>query len=144
MCTGVKNTSQFNEFVNNFHNNYANAYCNKKEDKNKCVRYDGSRANDKMVKPLLDELADYLQADNDEYKVTNNETNVDINPDEDDDDGESTFLTQWKHGNITIKECKERPKVEVIVECPEGYVYQEFINFKLIKILVFIIGLILI
>jgi len=143
MCTGVKNTSQFNEFVNNFHNNYANAYCNKKEDKNKCVRYDGSRANDKMVKPLLDELADYLQADNDEYKVINNETNVDINPDEEDDDGESTFLDKWKHGNITIKNCNERPIVEVIVECPEGYVYQEFVNFKLIKILILYIGLIL-
>ena len=144
VCTGVKNSSEFNAFVANFQKNYSDAYCNKKEDKNKCIRYDGTWANDKMVKPLLDELADYLQADNDEYKVINNETNVDINPDEDDDDGESTFLAQWKHSNRTIKECKERPKVEVIVECPKGYVYQEFINFKLIKMLVFIIGLFLI
>ena len=143
VCKGVKNTSQFNEFVNNFHKNYANAYCNKKEDRNKCVRYDGTQANDKMVKPLLDELVDYLQADNDEYKVTNDNSNVDINPDEEDDNGESTFLDKWKHGNITIKNCIERKKVKVSVECPEGYVYQEFVNFKLIKILILYIGLIL-
>ena len=135
VCTGVKNSTQFTEFVENFQKNYANAYCNKKEEGQKCIRYDGSRANDKMVKPLLDELADYLQADNDEYKVINNETNVDINPDEEDDDGENTFLKEWKQGNITIKVCKPMPKVEVTVECPEGYVYQEFINFKLFKIL---------
>ena len=143
VCTGVKNSTQFSEFVENFQKNYANAYCNKKEEGNKCIRFDGTRANDKMVKPLLDELADYLQADNDEYKVVNNETNVDINPDEDDDDGESTFLDHWKLGNNQTKHCKERPKVEVIVECPEGYVYQEFVNFKLIKIILITLGLLL-
>ena len=143
VCTGVKNSTQFSEFVENFQKNYANAYCNKKEEGNKCIRFDGTRANDKMVKPLLDELADYLQADNDEYKVVNNETNVDINPDEDDDDGESTFLDHWKLGNNKTKHCLERPKVEVTVECPEGYVYQEFVNFKLMKILFIVLGLLL-
>ena len=143
VCTGVKNSTQFSEFVENFQKNYANAYCNKKEEGNKCIRFDGTRANDKMVKPLLDELADYLQADNDEYKVVNNETNVDINPDEDDDDGESTFLDHWKLGNNKTKHCLERPKVEVTVECPEGYVYQEFVNFKLIKIILITLGLLL-
>lgn len=143
VCTGVKNSTQFSEFVENFQKNYANAYCNKKEEGNKCIRFDGTRANDKMVKPLLDELADYLQADNDEYKVVNNETNVDINPDEDDDDGESTFLDHWKLGNNQTKHCLERPKVEVTVECPEGYVYQEFVNFKLMKILLIVLGLLL-
>lgn len=143
VCTGVKNVSQFNEFIENFQKNYADAYCNKKEDKNKCIRYNGARANDKMVKPLLDELADYLQADNDEYKVINNETNVDINPDEDDDDGESTFLDHWKKGNRTIKNCTQRPIVEVTIECPKGYVHQEFINFKFITILIIFIGLLL-
>ena len=143
VCTGVKNSTQFSEFVENFQKNYANAYCNKKEEGNKCIRFDGTRANDKMVKPLLDELADYLQADNDEYKVVNNETNVDINPDEDDDDGESTFLDHWKLGNNQTKHCLERPKVEITVECPEGYVYQEFVNFKLIKIILITLGLLL-
>ena len=133
VCTGVKNTTRFNEFVENFQKNYADAYCNKKEEGNKCVRYDGSRANDKMVKPLLDELADYLQADNDEYKVTNNETNVEINSDEEDESGESTFLDEWKVGNRTIKQCLPRPNVTIRVECPPGYTFQEFINFKLIK-----------
>ena len=143
VCTGVKNSTQFTEFVENFQKNYANAYCNKKEEGKKCIRFDGTRANDKMVKPLLDELADYLQADNDEYKVVNNETNVDINPDEDDDDGESTFLDHWNLGNNQTKLCLERPKVEVTIECPEGYVYQEFVNFKLIKILLIVLGLLL-
>ena len=143
VCTGVKNSTQFTEFVENFQKNYANAYCNKKEEGKKCIRFDGTRANDKMVKPLLDELTDYLQADNDEYKVVNNETNVDINPDEDDDDGESTFLDHWNLGNNQTKLCLERPKVEVTIECPEGYVYQEFVNFKLIKILLIVLGLLL-
>ena len=143
VCTGVKNSTQFTEFVENFQKNYANAYCNKKEEGKKCIRYDGTRANDKMVKPLLEELADYLQADNDEYKVIINETNVDINPDEDDDNGESSFLDHWDLGNKTTKNCIERPKVEVVVECPEGYVYQEFVNFRLIKILIITLGFLL-
>ena len=143
VCVGVKNSSQFTEFVENFQKNYANAYCNKKEEKQKCIRYDGARANDKMVKPLLDELTDYLQADNDEYKVVNNETNVDINPDEDDDNGENSFLDHWDFGNKTYKNCTARPIVEVFVECPDGYVYQEFISFKLIKILLISLAVIL-
>ena len=143
VCTGEKNTTQFNAFVENFQKNYANVYCNKKEDKKKCIRYNGARSNDKMIKPLLDELADYLQADNDEYKVENNETNVEINPDEDDNNGESTFVEEWKVGNKTIKKCKERPQVQVVVQCPPDYVYQEFINFKLINILIFTFILIL-
>ena len=144
VCTGVKNSTQFTEFVENFQKNYANVYCNKKEEGGKkCIRYDGARANDKMVKPLLDELADYLQADNDEYKVINNETNVDINPDEEDEIGENTFLDKWDFGNKSYKYCIPRPEVEVTVECPEGYVYQEFVNFKLIKILLISFALLL-
>ena len=143
VCTGEKNSTQFNEFVINFQKNYANAYCNKKEEGNKCVRYEGSRANDKMVKPLLDELADYLQADNDEYKVVNNETNVDINPDEEDEIGELTYLDKWDFGNKTYKYCIERPNVTITVECPLGYVFQEFIYFKVLKTLIFIIILLL-
>lgn len=142
ICTGQKNNTEFNAFVENFQKNYAEAYCNKKQDKKKCVRYNGAQGNDKMVKPLLEELADYLQADNDEYQVEINETNIDINPDETDDDGNSTYLTEWKIGNITVK-CKPRPNVSVTVECPDGYVYQEFINFKLIKYLLFTLILIL-
>ena len=143
VCTGVKNSTQFTEFVENFQKNYANVYCNKKEEGKKCIRYNGARANDKMVKPLLDELADYLQADNDEYKVINNETNVDINPDEDDDNGENSFLDHWDLGNKSNKTCLPRPIVEVTVECPDGYVYQEFVNFNMIKILLFSFALLL-
>ena len=141
VCTGQKNVTQFNEFVAVFQKNYAEAYCNKKQDRNKCIRYNGARSNDKMIKPLLDELADYLQADNDEYKVVNNETNVDINPDEDVDEN-STLVYEWKIGNQTIP-CRERPNISVTVECPENYVYQEFINCKIIKYLVFVILLII-
>ena len=141
VCTGQKNVTQFNEFVAVFQKNYAEVYCNKKQDRNKCIRYNGARSNDKMIKPLLDELADYLQADNDEYKVVNNETNVDINPDEDVDEN-STLVYEWKIGNQTIP-CRERPNISVTVECPENYVYQEFINCKLIKYLVFVILLII-
>ena len=77
--TNLENDDQ--TFINNKENaiNYSiitldkdgkvNAYCNKKQDKKKCVRYNGAQGNDKMVKPLLEELADYLQADNDEYQV---------------------------------------------------------------------------
>jgi len=143
ICTGQKNNTEFTDFVENFQKNYAEAYCNKKQDKKKCVRYNGAQGNDKMVKPLLEELADYLQADNDEYQVEINETNIDINPDESDDDGNSTYLTYWNLGNNTIKNCLARPNVSVKVECPKGYVYQEFINFKLIKYLLFTLVLIL-
>jgi hypothetical protein len=142
ICTGQKNNTEFNLFVENFQKKYAEAYCNKKQDKKKCVRYNGAQGNDKMVKPLLEELADYLQADNDEYQVEINETNIDINPDESDDDGSSTYLESWKINNQTIN-CSARPNVSVTVECPDGYVYQEFINFKLVKYLLLALVLIL-
>ena len=127
ICTGQKNNTEFNLL---------------KQDKKKCVRYNGAQGNDKMVKPLLEELADYLQADNDEYQVEINETNIDINPDESDDDGSSTYLESWKINNHTIN-CSARPNVSVTVECPDGYVYQEFINFKLVKYLLLALVLIL-
>ena len=135
VCTGKKNTTRFNAFVENFQKNYSNVYCNKKEEKKKCIRYNGARANDKMVKPLMDELIDYLRADKDEYIVNNDQENVDINSDEDDIEGNTTYLDEWKIGNTTIKKCIERPKVEVYVECPEGYSYQKFINIKILNLL---------
>ena len=137
VCTGKKNTTQFNEFMSGFHKNYSNAYCNKKEEGKKCIKYNGTRANDKMVRPLLIELADYLQADNDTYIVYYNNTNVDIDTEEDEEDGSSTFLDQWIKDDKVIKNCTQRPNVTVYVECPPGYVYQEFLIHN--KILLFIL-----
>ena len=141
VCTGRKNNTQFNEFMSGFHKNYSNAYCNKKEEGKKCIKYNGTRANDKMVKPLMDELAAYLQADNDTYVIFYNNTNVEIDTEEDEEDGSSTFLDQWIKDEVVIKNCTKRPEVFVSVECPEGYVYQEFLLNN--KILLFILILIL-
>ena len=141
VCTGKKNNTQFNEFMSGFHKNYSNAYCNKKEEGKKCIKYNGTRANDKMVKPLMDELAAYLQADNDTYVVFYNNTNVEIVTDDDEEDGSSTFLDHWSKDEKIIKNCTERPKVSVHVECPPGYVFQEFLIHN--KILFFILMLIL-
>ena len=141
VCTGKKNTTQFNEFMSGFHKNYSNAYCNKKEEGKKCIKYNGTRANDKMVRPLLIELADYLQADNDTYIVYYNNTNVDIDTEEDEEDGSSTFLDKWIKDDKVIKNCIQRPNVTVTVECPPGYVFQEFLIYN--KIMLFILFLIL-
>ena len=141
ICTGKKNTTQFNDFMTGFHKNYSDAYCNKKEEGKKCIKYNGTRANDKMVKPLLDELAAYLQADNDTYVIFYNNTNVDIDTEEDEEDGSSTFQDKWIKDDKFIKNCIERPKVYVSVECPPGYVFQEFLIYN--KILLFILMLIL-
>ena len=141
VCTGKKNNTQFNEFMTGFHKNYSQAYCNKKEEGKKCVKYNGTRANDKMVKPLLDELAAYLQADNDTYIVFYNNTNVDIDTEQDEEDGSSTYLDKWMKDEKLIKNCVERPKVYVSVECPPNYVFQEFLIYD--KILLFILVLIL-
>ena len=92
-----------------------------------------------MMLPLLEELRDYLQADNDEYIVNNNETNVDINPEEDDDDdGEHNFLTNWTFKNKFIKDCKPRPEVKVEVICPEGYVGQNYLKVYFVHLLLFL------
>ena len=141
ICTGKKNTTLFNEFMSGFHRNYSNVYCNKKEEGKKCIKYNGTRANDKMVKPLMDELSSYLQADNDTYFVFYNNTNVEIDTEEGEEDGSSTFLDGWYKDDVLIKRCKERPKVSVFVECPPGYVYQEFLIHN--KILLFILMLII-
>lgn len=141
ICTGKKNTTLFNEFMSGFHRNYSNVYCNKKEEGKKCIKYNGTRANDKMVKPLMDELSSYLQADNDTYFVFYNNTNVEIDTEEGEEDGSSTFLDGWYKDDVLIKRCKERPKVSVSVECPPGYVYQEFLIHN--KILLFILMLII-
>lgn len=128
-CIGQKNNTQMDLFMSNFHQKYSDAYCNKKEDKTKCIRYNGIRSNDKMILPLLEELRDYLQADNDEYQVLNNETNVDINPDvEYNDEGEQDLLTNWTIEKKFIKKCKQRPEIKVEVICPEGYVSQSYIK----------------
>ena len=140
VCTGKKNNTQFNEFMSGFHKNYSNAYCNKKEEGIKCIKYNGTRANDKMVRPLLMELADYLQADNDTYIVFYNNTNVDIDTEPDEEDGNSTFLDKWIKDDKIIKNCTQRPKVTVSVECPEGYVFQEFlINNKILLFILFLV-----
>ena len=141
VCTGKKNNTQFNEFMSGFHKNYSNAYCNKNEEGKKCVKYNGTRANDKMVKPLMDELAAYLQADNDTYVVFYNNTNVEIVTDDDEEDGSSFFLDHWGTDDKIIKNCSIRPNVSVRVECPPGYVFQEFLLHN--KILFFILMLIL-
>ena len=140
ICTGVKNNTEMNIFLSNFHQRYSNAYCNKKEDTNKCVMYNGTRGNDKMILPLLEELRDYLQADNDEYLVVNNETNVDISPEgEDEDEGENTFLSNWTLNHKFLKKCKERPEVKIEVICPEGYIGQNYIKFYLSYLCIFLL-----
>ena len=145
VCMGQKNNTQFNEFMSGFHKNYSNAYCNKKEEGKKCIKYNGTRANDKMVKPLLDELINYLQADNENetYTINYNNSNVDIILEEDDDDGSNTFLDAWLDDDekTIIKNCSARPEVVVNIECPPGYVFQEFLIYN--KILLFILMLIL-
>ena len=106
-----------------------------------CVRYTGTRSNDKMLMPLLEELRDYLQADNDEYVVYNNETNVDIEPEIDsDDDQEFNYMTNWTYNRQFIKNCTDRPEVKVQVICPEGYETQNYIqyNFVFLIFLLFI------
>ena len=139
ICTGEKNNTQMDIFMSNFHQKYSEAYCNKKEDRKKCIRYNGSRSNDKMVLPLLEELRDYLQADNDEYLVINNETNIDINPDVGyDDEGEQNFLTNWTLEHKFIKECKPRPEIKVEVICPEGYISQSYIKVIFICLLFYL------
>ena len=139
-CTGPKNNTEMNIFMSNFHKKYSDAYCNKNEEGNKCVMYNGTRGNDKMVMPLLEELKDYLQADNDEYLVVNNETNVDINPDGDeDDDGESTYLTNWTINHKFIKNCTKRPTVIVEVNCSSDYNGQIFIKYSSIHLFLFLL-----
>ena len=53
ICTGRKNNTKMNNFMSNFHQKYSDYYCNKKEDQKKCVRYSGTRGNDKMLLPLI-------------------------------------------------------------------------------------------
>ena len=102
--------------------------------------YNGTRSNDKMVLPLLEELRDYLQADNDEYLVVLNETNVDINPDVlTDDDGENNYLTNWTINHKFFKDCKPRPEVKVEVICPEGYIYQNHIKLSFVYLFFFVL-----
>ena len=143
VCMGKKNNTQFNEFMAGFHKNYSNAYCNKREEGKKCVKYNGTRANDKMVKPLMDELVAYLQVDNinETYMVNYSNTNVDIDTEMDEEDGSSTFSNCWKDDDVIVKYCIPRPNVTISVECPVGYVFQEFLLYN--KILLFILFLIL-
>ena len=139
ICQGAKNTTRFNSWLTGFHQGYSDAYCNKKQDRNKkCIRYDGARSNDKMIRPLLEELRDYLQADNDEYIVVNNESNVDINPDAEDEEGASTYVPNFIVNGKVVKPCKPRPNITITVECPEGYVGQNYINFYFLYMVIFI------
>ena len=139
VCTGKKNNTQFNEFMSGFHKNYSKAYCNKKEEGKKCIKYNGTRANDKMVKPLLDELVSYLQADNEFYNSNYNNTNVIIDIEDDEEDGSSTFQECWMKNDHCIKNCTQRPNVSVQVECPEGFNFHEFLKFNKILFFIFLL-----
>ena len=140
ICQGAKNTTRFNSWLTGFHQGYSDAYCNKKQDRNKkCIRYEGAQSNDKMVRPLLEELRDYLQADNDEYIVVNNESNVDINPDTEDDEGSSTYLENFTDSNgKSLRPCLARPNITISIECPEGYVSQNYIKVYCLYMILFI------
>ena len=67
-------------------------YCNKL-DKGKCLMYNGTKSNNAMVRPLLQDLVGYLHIDEPDYVFDQSDDVVDINP-----DNEDTITDKWPTG----------------------------------------------
>lgn len=129
-CLYVKNRTSFREFVRDYQVNYSALYCPKKDVDGKCISYRGTRANDKMVRPLFMDLINYLQADEDAYNIVNTFTNIDIYTEEDEDDSNTdTVIKAWYDSNgKVIKNCTERPAINFSIICPESFKGSRFLK----------------
>lgn len=129
-CLYVKNRTSFREFVRDYQVNYSGLYCPKKDVDGKCISYRGTRANDKMVRPLFMDLINYLQADEDAYNIINTFTNIDIYTEEDEDDlNTDTVIKAWYDSNgKVIKNCTERPTINFTIVCPDGFQSSRFLK----------------
>ena len=101
-------------------------YCNKL-DKGKCLMYNGTKSNNAMVRPLLQDLVGYLHIGEPDYVFDQSDDVVDINP-----DNEDTITDKWPTGY-----CKDIPKISLNIVCPNSYVKGNYIKlYKLWIILV--------
>ena len=125
-CLFEKDTYYFSNFTNSFYRNYSEEYCNKL-DKGKCLMYNGTKSNNAMVRPLLQDLVGYLHIDEPDYVFDQSDDVVDINP-----DNEDTITDKWPTGY-----CKDIPKISLNIVCPNSYVNGNYIKlYKLWIILV--------
>ena len=125
-CLFEKDTYYFSNFTNSFYRNYSEEYCNKLN-KEKCLMYNGTKSNNAMVRPLLQDLVGYLHIDEPDYVFDQSDDVVDINP-----DNEDTITDKWPTGY-----CKDIPKISLNIVCPNSYVNGNYIKlYKLWIILV--------
>ena len=116
-CLFEKDTYYFSNFTNAFYRNYSEEYCNKFE-KGKCLMYNGTKSNNAMVRPLLQDLIGYLHIDEPDYVFDQSDDVVDINPDDED-----TITERWPTGF-----CKDIPKISSDIVCPSSYVYGNYVK----------------
>lgn len=130
VCLYAKNRTHFREFVRDYQANYSALYCPKKDTDGKCINYRGTRANDKMVRPLFMDLINYLQAEEDSYNIINNFTNIDIYTEEEEDDINSDqVIRAWHDSNgKVIKNCTQRPTINFTIVCPDGFQGSRFLK----------------
>ena len=89
----------------------------------KCISYNGTRSNNAMVRPLIQDLIGYLHIDEPDYVFKQDEL-LDLNPDD-----EETITEKWPTGY-----CSDIPKVNFEVICPDSYQSCQFITFSIVTL----------
>ena len=122
-CISEKDTYYFSNFTQSFYRNYSSDYCNKADSGGKCISYNGTRSNNAMVRPLIQDLIGYLHIDEPDYVFEQDEL-LDVNPDD-----EETVTEKWPTGY-----CSDIPKVNFEVICPDSYQSCQFITFSIVTL----------
>ena len=86
-------------------------------------KYNGTRSNNAMVRPLIQDLIGYLHIDEPDYVFEQDEL-LDFNPDD-----EETITEKWPTGY-----CSDIPKVNFEVICPDSYQSCQFITFSIVTL----------
>lgn len=118
-CLFEKDTYYFSNFTRSFYRNYTSDLC-LKEVKGQCVKYNGTRSNNAMLRPLLIDLIGYLHIDEPNYVLKEDNDLVDFNPDD-----EEQITDKWP-----TNFCKPIPIIDFQIICPSNYVFGEFLKFS--------------
>lgn len=120
-CIEEKDTNYFSNFTRSYFRNITFEYCNKM-DKGKCLMYNGTKSNNAMIRPLVQDIIGYLHIDEPDYVFSQDDDVVDINPDED-----TSFESGWDTSKLT-----ETPTISFDIVCPDSYISSSYISINII------------
>ena len=84
--------------------------------------YNGTKSNNAMIRPLVQDIIGYLHIDEPDYVFSQDDDVVDINPAED-----TSFESGWDTSKLT-----ETPTISFDIVCPDSYISSSYISINII------------